>query len=73
MKIQPVGTDVFNEDRLVLKIIIINFDDYVVVYNTISKRGTRWHSWLRHCATSRVRFPVLPFEFFFDIILPAAL
>jgi len=37
----------------------------------------RWHSWLRHCATSRkvslVRFSVVSLKFFIDIILPAAL
>jgi hypothetical protein len=31
--------------------------------------GTRWRNWLR----SRVRFPMVPLEFFIDIILPAAL
>jgi hypothetical protein len=36
--------------------------------------GTRWRSWLRHCATSRkVRFPIVSLDFFIDIILPAAL
>ena len=82
MKIHPAGTEVFHADRLVLKVIIIDVVVVVVVgvvdddddyYSTISKRGTRWRSWLRHCAISRVRSPVLPFEFFFDIILPAAL
>jgi len=82
MKIHPVGTEVFHADRLVLKIIIIVVVVIVVVvvvddddddYSTISKRGTRWRSWMMHCAVSRIRFPVLPFEFFFDIILPAAL
>jgi formate hydrogenlyase subunit 3/multisubunit Na+/H+ antiporter MnhD subunit len=74
MKIHPVGTEVFHADRLVLKIIVIIsiVVAVVVVYSTLSKRGTRWRSWLRHCATSRVRFPVLPFEFFIGIILPAA-
>jgi hypothetical protein len=46
MKIRPVGTDVFHVDRLVLKIIIIVV--VVVVCSTISKRGTRWRTWLRH-------------------------
>jgi hypothetical protein len=23
-----------------------------IVSYSVSKRGTRWHSWLRHCATS---------------------
>jgi len=37
-------------------------------------RGTRWRSWLRHCATSRkVRFPLISLEFFIDLILLAAL
>jgi hypothetical protein len=74
MKIHPVGTEVFHADRLVLKIIIIIIIIVVVVviYNTISKRGTRWRSWLRQCAASRFRFPALPFEFFIDI-LPAAI
>jgi hypothetical protein len=39
-------------------------------------QGTQWRSWLRHCATSRkvaVSIPVLSFDFFVDIILPAAL
>jgi len=78
MKIHPVGTEMFHADRLVLKIIIIiirssSSSVVVVVYSTISKRATEWRSWLRHCATIRVRFPVLPFEFFIDINLPAAL
>jgi len=68
MKIHPVETEVFHAHRLVLKIIIV-----VVVYSTIAKGGTRWRSWLRHCATNRVRFAMLPFEFFIDIILLAAL
>ena len=36
--------------------------------------GTRWRSWLRHCATtgrSRVRFPMFSLKFFINIILPA--
>ena len=39
-------------------------------------RGTRWRSWLMHCATkqkSRVRFSMVSLEFFIDIIFPAAL
>ena len=39
-------------------------------------RGTRWHSWLRHCSTtgrSWVLFQMVSLEFFIDIILPAAL
>jgi len=36
--------------------------------------GTRWHIWLRHCATrSRVRYPMTSMEFFIDISLPATL
>ena len=37
--------------------------------------GTRWCSWLRHCATSRkvaVSIPVGVVEIFFDLILPNA-
>ena len=44
--------------------------------HTICDEGTRWRSWLRHCATSRrsrVRSPMVSLEFFIDIILPAAL
>jgi hypothetical protein len=39
-------------------------------------RGTRWRSLLRHCATSRKVADSIPddsFEFFVDMILPAAL
>jgi hypothetical protein len=38
--------------------------------------GTQWHSWLRHCATSRKvagRFLMVSLEFFIDIILPVTL
>jgi len=38
--------------------------------------GTRWYSWLRHCATNRKVAGSIPdgvIGFFFDIILPAAL
>ena len=38
--------------------------------------GTWWHSWVRHCATSRkvtVLFPIVSLESFVDVILPAAL
>jgi hypothetical protein len=38
--------------------------------------GTRWRSWLRHCATSRQVAGSIPdgvWGFFIDIILPAAL
>jgi len=38
--------------------------------------GTRWRSWLRHCATNRKvagSIHVVRLEFFIDIILPAAL
>jgi hypothetical protein len=37
--------------------------------------GTRRCSWLRHCATNlkvMVRFPMVPLEFFIDIILVVA-
>jgi len=37
--------------------------------------GTRWRSWLRHCATSRKVAGSIPdgvLEIFIDIILPAA-
>jgi len=43
---------------------------------TNSSRGTRWRSWLRHCATSRkVAGSILDsvIGFFTDIILPASL
>jgi len=35
-------------------------------------RGTRWRSWLRHCAP-RVRFLMVSLEFFIDTILQVAL
>jgi hypothetical protein len=36
--------------------------------------GTRWRTWLRlKTGRSRVRFPIVPLEFFIDIILPVAL
>ena len=41
---------------------------YLFCCKSVSFRGTRWRSWLRHCATNRkVRFPVG------DLTLPAAL
>jgi len=35
--------------------------------------STRRRSWLRHCATSRVRFPIISLELFIDMKLGAAL
>ena len=35
--------------------------------------GTRWRSWLRHCATSRKVVGSIQLKFFIDVILPAAL
>jgi len=34
---------------------------------------TRWRSSLRHCATSRVRFPMVSLEFFIELLLSASL
>jgi hypothetical protein len=31
--------------------------------------GTGWRSSLRHCTTSRVRFPMVPLEYFSDSLL----
>jgi len=39
------------------------------LFTLINIMGTRWSSWLRHCATSR---KVMGLEFFIDKILPAA-
>jgi len=43
---------------------------------TLEIRGTRWRSWLRHCATSRKVADSIPdgvIGIFIDIILPARL
>ena len=44
--------------------------------DTNTQWGTRWRSWLRHCATSRKvsgSILMVSLEFFIDIILPVAL
>ena len=44
-----------------------------VIYKiTRSQKGTRWRSWLTHCATSRKVAGSVP-DCVIDIILPAAL
>jgi hypothetical protein len=48
----------------------------VLRFAPVTIGGTRWRSWLRHCATSRksrVRFPTESLEFVGDLICPAAL
>ena len=42
---------------------------------TSSLGGTRWRSWMGHCAAgrSRARFPMESVEFFSDLIVPVAL
>jgi len=44
-----------------------------VLCNANNHRGTRWRRWLRHCATSGFEFRWVHWEFFIDLILPAAL
>ena len=47
-----------------------------IFVETYRYRGMHWHSWLRHCATSRKvagRFLMVSLEFFIDIIRLAAL
>ena len=43
---------------------------YVYCYKSVSFGGTRWRSWLRHCATSRKVAGSIPDG---DVILPATL
>ena len=61
---------ILNCTPIIIIIIIIIYSRLLVI------RGTRWHSWLRHCATSRKVAGSIPdgvIAFFIDIILPAAL
>ena len=61
----------FTQNTLIKFYKILQYSHY-----SISKKGcwgTRWRSWSTHCAASWVRFPMVSFEFFIDIILPAAL
>jgi hypothetical protein len=58
-----------NNNRSALLADLIQLHTYTYILTR-----TQWRSWLRHCTTrSRVRYPTVLMEFFFDIILPAAL
>jgi hypothetical protein len=46
------------------------------IFTKFAVNGTRWHSWLRHCAISRKVAASIPdgvLGFFIDLIFPAAL